>query len=97
MEAIGALELRGAALPAGGPPTTTARLLLKTPGRARLELLPADAADGERPAAMVKEERLAGRGRAGAAAGGGGAGARAGHAARPGPPAPRARRWATAW
>jgi hypothetical protein len=62
VEATGVLELRGAALPAGGPPTTTARLLVKTPGRARLELLVADAAEGERPAVMVREERLAGRG-----------------------------------
>ncbi len=61
VEAIGALELRGAALPGGVPPTTTARLLLKTPGRARLELVLADVAAGERPAAMVRDERLAGR------------------------------------
>ena len=62
VEAIGALELHGAALPPGLPPATTARLLVKTPGRARLELLLTDGAEAERPAAMVKEERLAGRG-----------------------------------
>lgn len=62
VEAVGALEWHGAALPAGGPPTTTSRLLLKTPNRARLELLPVDAAEGERPAAMIREERLSGRG-----------------------------------
>lgn len=62
IEATGALELRGAAVPAGGPSTATARLLVKTPGRARLELVPAESAEGERPAAMVKDERLAGRG-----------------------------------
>jgi hypothetical protein len=62
VEATGALELHGAALPAGGSPTVTARLLVKNPGRVRLELLVADAAEGERPAAMVREERLAGRG-----------------------------------
>jgi hypothetical protein len=61
VEATGALELRGAALPAGGPTTVTARLLLKTPGRARIELQVAETPEGERPAAMVKEERLAGR------------------------------------
>jgi hypothetical protein len=62
VEATGALEWHGAALLAGVPPNATARLLLKTPNRARLELLSADAADDERPAAMIREERLAGRG-----------------------------------
>jgi hypothetical protein len=62
VEATGALEWHGGALTAGGPPSATARLLLKTPNRARLELLTADTAEGERPAAMIKEERLAGRG-----------------------------------
>jgi hypothetical protein len=62
VEATGTLELSGAALSAGAAPTVSARLLVKTPGRARLELLVADAAEGERPAAMVKEGRLAGRG-----------------------------------
>ncbi len=62
VEATGALELNGAALAAGAPPTITARLLVKTPARARLELLVTDADAGERPAAMVKEDRLAGRG-----------------------------------
>ena len=40
----------------------TARLLVKTPGRARLELLLVDGTDADRPAAMVKDDRLAGRG-----------------------------------
>ena len=62
VEAVGALELCGSALPPGTPPTTTARLLVKTPGRARIELLLADGAEADRPAAMIKEERLAGRG-----------------------------------
>jgi hypothetical protein len=62
VEATGALELRGAALPRGVPSTTTARLLLKTPGRARLELLLADVAEVDRPTTSVKDERLAGRG-----------------------------------
>ena len=62
MEATGTLELRGAALVPGAPPTVGARLQVKTPGRARLELLPIDATEGERPAVMVREERLAGRG-----------------------------------
>jgi hypothetical protein len=61
VEAIGTLELRGAAVPTGDPPSVAARLLVKTPGRVRLELLSADAAEAERPAAMVREERLAGR------------------------------------
>ena len=62
VEAIGALELRGAALPPGLPPNSTARLLLKMPGRARLELLPPDGAEADRPAASLKDDRLAGRG-----------------------------------
>jgi hypothetical protein len=62
VEATGTLELRGAAQPPEGPASATARLLLKTPGRVRLEVLAAEAAEGERPAAMVKEERLTGRG-----------------------------------
>jgi hypothetical protein len=61
-EATGALELHGTAVPPGGPSGATARLLVKTPGRARLELVPAEGAEGDRPAAMVKDERLAGRG-----------------------------------
>ncbi len=62
VEAIGTLELRGAAAPSGGPTNQAARLIWKTPGRARLELLPADAAEADRPAAAVKDDRLAGRG-----------------------------------
>ena len=61
-EATGALELRGAAMAAGGASTATARLLVKTPGRARLELVPAEGAEADRPAAMVKDDRLSGRG-----------------------------------
>jgi len=62
VEATGTLELREAAAPAGAPSVVAARLLVKTPGRARLELLAADAAEGDRPAATVKEGRLSGRG-----------------------------------
>jgi hypothetical protein len=62
VEATGALELHGAAAPASGPPNLSARLLWKVPGRARLELLPADAAEADRPAASVRDDRLAGRG-----------------------------------
>jgi hypothetical protein len=62
VEATGTLERRGAALPAGEPATVSARLLVKVPGRARLELLSPEVADADRPAAMVREERLAGRG-----------------------------------
>ena len=61
VEATGTLELRGASLPTEGPATVTARLLVKTPGRVRLELLVAEAAEVERPAAMVKDDRLTGR------------------------------------
>jgi hypothetical protein len=63
VEAIGTLELRGAGLPVAGPPTVMARLLVKSPGRARLEIVSPDVAEGDRPAASVREERLTGRGR----------------------------------
>jgi hypothetical protein len=70
VEATGTLELRGAALArlaALAPPgattlSLTARVQVKTPGRARLELLPGDAVEGERPFVSVKDDRLAGRG-----------------------------------
>jgi len=62
VEAVGALELGGAALPAGIAPASTARLLWKTPGRARFELVTASGAEADHPAVMVKEERLSGRG-----------------------------------
>jgi len=70
VEATGTLELRGAALarlgalaPAGAAVLTLpARVAVKAPGKARLELLPTDAAEGERPFVAVKDDRLAGRG-----------------------------------
>jgi len=72
VEALGTLELRGPAAARvgaaagqagpGGAVTGSARLLLKVPGRARLELLPADAAEAERPFVAVRDERLAGQG-----------------------------------
>jgi len=70
VEASGTLELRGAALSrlaALAPPGATtlslaARVQVKAPGKVRLELLPADAAEGERPFVTVKDDRLGGRG-----------------------------------
>jgi len=70
VEAAGTLELRGAALARLGalaPPgaaslSLPARILVKTPGKVRLELQPADAAEGERPVVAVRDDRLAGRG-----------------------------------
>lgn len=68
VEATGTLEARGAAAarlgPAGpgGVVTASARLLVKVPGKARLELQPADAAEAERPFAAVRDDRLSGRG-----------------------------------
>jgi len=70
VEATGTLELRGAALarlgalapPGGAALTLPARLQVKAAGKARLELLLADAAEGERPAVSVKDDRLSGHG-----------------------------------
>ena len=71
VEATGTLEARGAAAarlgpagPAGpaGVVTGSARLLVKVPGKARLELTPADVADAERPYVAVRDERLSGQG-----------------------------------
>jgi hypothetical protein len=70
VEATGTIELRGAALarlgalapPGGAALTLPARVLVKTSGKARLELLPADAAEGERPAVGVRDDKLSGRG-----------------------------------
>jgi hypothetical protein len=70
VEVTGTLEIRGPALarlsqlaPAGGAPLTLpARILLKVPGRARLELSPPDAAEAERPYLSVKDDRLTGQG-----------------------------------
>jgi len=70
VEASGTIELRGAALARLGalaPPgaaalSLPARVLVKAPGKARLELLPADAAEGERPYVAVRDDRLGGRG-----------------------------------
>ena len=70
VEVTGSLELRGAArarlgplAPAGEAPlSVAARIAVKTPGRARLELQPPDAAEGQRPFASVRDDRLAGQG-----------------------------------
>jgi hypothetical protein len=71
VEAVGTLELRGAALarlgalapPGGAALTLPARVQVKTAGKARLELLPADAAEGERPVVSVRgDDRVSGRG-----------------------------------
>jgi hypothetical protein len=70
VEATGTVELRGAALarlgalapPGGAALTLPARLLVKSAGKARLELLPTDTAEAERPAVSVKDDRLSGRG-----------------------------------
>jgi len=68
VEAAGTLEARGAAAarlgPAGpgGVVTGSARLLVKVPGKARLELTPADLADAERPYVALRDERLSGQG-----------------------------------
>jgi len=68
VEATGTLEARGTAAarlgPAGtaGVVTGSARLLVKVPGKARLELTPADVADAERPFVAVRDDRLSGQG-----------------------------------
>ncbi len=70
LEATGTVELRGAALarlgalaPAGGASLSLpARIAVKVPGRARLELRPVDAPEAERPFVSVKDDRLAGQG-----------------------------------
>lgn len=45
---------------AGGLTALPARLLVKVPGRCRLELLPAGAAEADRPWLLVREETVAG-------------------------------------
>ncbi len=70
LEASGTLELRGAALgrlgalaPSGGASLSLpARILVKVAGKARLELQPPDAAEGERPFASVRDDRIGGQG-----------------------------------
>jgi hypothetical protein len=72
LEAIGTLELRGAAAAplgdAAGPRAfdgsvqVPARLLLAVPGRVRLELLVPDATETERPALTLSGDRLGGQG-----------------------------------
>jgi hypothetical protein len=68
VEATGTLEARGAAAsrlgPAGpaGVVTGSARLLVKVPGKSRLELTPADVPDAERPFVAVRDDRLSGQG-----------------------------------
>lgn len=69
VEVTGTLELGGAALarlgalaPPAGSLTMPARVLWKTPGKVRLELQPADAAEPERPFAALRDDRLRGQG-----------------------------------
>jgi hypothetical protein len=70
VEVTGALELHGAArsrlgalTPSGDAPlAVAARIAVKTAGRARLELQPADLADAQRPFAAVRDERVSGQG-----------------------------------
>jgi hypothetical protein len=70
VEASGTLELLGPSLarlgtlapPSGGALTLPARLLVKVGGKARLELLPPDVAEADRPRASVKDDRLSGQG-----------------------------------
>jgi hypothetical protein len=70
VEAAGTLELRGPALarlgalapPGGAPLTVPARLLVRNGGKARLELLPPDLAEADRPRASVKDDKLSGQG-----------------------------------
>src|SRR5512144_1201660 len=72
LEVAGTLELeapeasrltaRGLAPGPDGRLTSPARLLVKVPGRCRLELAPAGVSAAERPYVAVTEGRLAGRG-----------------------------------
>lgn len=70
VEASGTVELRGAALarlgalapPGGGALSLPARLQVKQGGKARLDLLPPDAAEADRPRASVKDDRISGQG-----------------------------------
>jgi len=57
-----ALLAAGGVRGAGGLAALPARLLWKVPGRCRLELLPAGAADAERPWILVKDEAVTGSG-----------------------------------
>lgn len=69
VEVAGTVELSGAALarlgplaPPAGALTLPARLLVKTPGKVRLELQPAGATEAERPFASLRDDRLRGQG-----------------------------------
>lgn len=70
VEVSGTAELRGAALarlgalvPAGATTLSIpARILVKTAGKARLELVPVDTLEGERPAVSVRDDRVGGQG-----------------------------------
>ena len=69
VEVAGTVELSGAALtrlgplaPPAGALTLPARLLVKTPGKVRLELQPAGATEAERPFAAVRDDRVRGQG-----------------------------------
>lgn len=55
-----ALLAAGGIRAAGGLAALPARLLLKVPGRCRLELLPAGASEAERPWLLVKDEAVSG-------------------------------------
>ena len=70
MEVAGTLQAAGAAgdallaaggiRGAGGLAALPARLLIKVPGRCRLELLPADATEAERPWLLVRDDAVSG-------------------------------------
>lgn len=72
MEVAGTLQAAGAAgdallaaggiRGAGGLAALPARLLIKVPGRCRLELLPAGAAEAERPWLLVRDDAVSGTG-----------------------------------
>lgn len=70
VEVAGTVELRGPALArlgglapaAGGALSVPARILVKVPGRVRIELQPAGAAEAERPFVALRDDRLAGQG-----------------------------------
>lgn len=55
-----ALLAAGGIRGAGGLAALPARLLIKVPGRCRLELLPADAAEADRPWLLVRDDAVSG-------------------------------------
>jgi hypothetical protein len=64
LEVFGAAQgrLRGLSPAAGGASSASARVVVKTGHRARLDLLAAGMSDAERPYAALRDERLAGQG-----------------------------------